>query len=158
MKLFDKEYMELRSFIRFYYDNYSVALSLPEDQRPIAILERFEGASPSQACKSLEMGVNDCVERSSDWSPEKIASANEAFKNAGLLLLTEIRRRYSKKYLQILKRGLIRSEADYYLAKEIINGGSIEPGATEAQKLASMLRDYEQIALSNKGEGNKGPC
>jgi hypothetical protein len=64
--------------------------------------------------------------------------------------LSEVRRRCSKKYLQILKRGAIRSETEYYLVKGIVDGGGIEPGAKESIQLQSMLNDYE-VRLSASG-------
>jgi hypothetical protein len=57
--------------------------------------------------------------------------------------LSEVRSKYSKKYLQILKRGHIKSLIEYYLVKGILDGDGIEPGAGEGEKLASMLADYE---------------
>ncbi len=47
-------------------------------------------------------------------------------------------------YLQVIKRGSIRSLNEYYLVKGIVDGSGIEPGAGEAEKLATMLTDYER--------------
>jgi hypothetical protein len=56
--------------------------------------------------------------------------------------LSEVRQRYSTKYLQILKRGTIRSETEYYLVKGIVDGGGIEPGATDVTQLQAMMNDF----------------
>lgn len=89
------------------------------------------------------MAVNDVVEMSSDWKPSQLAEADARFAAVGALTLSEVRRRYSKKYLQVLKRGAIRSEAEYYLIKGIADGAGIEPGATESKQLQAMMSDFE---------------
>jgi len=38
---------------------------------------------------------------------------------------------------------VIRSETEYYLVKGIVDGGGIEPGATEAGQLQAMMNDFE---------------
>ncbi len=89
------------------------------------------------------MAISDFVEMSSDWTPEQVAAADKRFLENGVPSLSEIRAKYSKKYLQILKRGQIKSLQEYYLVKGVLDGGGIEPGAGEGEKLASMLASYE---------------
>ncbi len=89
------------------------------------------------------MAINDIVEETANWTPEAVAAANVRFAAAGTFTLSEIRRRYSKKYLQILKRGVIRSEAEYFLLKGIRDGGSIEAGATEGMQIEALMAAFE---------------
>ena len=90
------------------------------------------------------MALNDIAEESASWTPEQIAIADARFIAAGTHTLSEVRRRYSKKYLQIIKRGVINSEEEYYLLKGIRDGASIEPGATEDQKIEAMIIKFEK--------------
>jgi hypothetical protein len=89
------------------------------------------------------MAVNDTVEATANWTPEAVAKADVKFTAAGTFTLSEVRRRYSKKYLQILKRDVIRSETEYYLLKGIADGGGFEPGATEAQQIETLMAAFE---------------
>lgn len=89
------------------------------------------------------MAINDIVEETANWRPEAVAAADARFAAAGTFTLSEVRRRYSKKYLQILKRGVIRSETEYYLLKGIRDGGSIEAGASEGQQIEALMAAFE---------------
>ena len=101
----------------------------------------------SQARKGLEMAINDIVEDTSDWSPEQVTAFDAELKSHGIIALTEVRHRYSRKYLQVLKRAHIKSEQEYYLLKGIADGGGIEPGAIEREQIESMLEQYEKLVV-----------
>jgi len=88
------------------------------------------------------MAINDTIEDTLDWASAQVAEADVHFAAAGTFTLSEIRRRYSKKYLQVLKRGVIRNEVEYYLVKGIMDG-IIEPEAREVLQLQAMLNAYE---------------
>ncbi|WOI45554.1 hypothetical protein [Acidovorax sp. BLS4] len=51
--------------------------------------------------------------------------------------------------MQMLKRGLLRSETEYYLLKGVADGGGIEPGATEGQQIEAMLAAFEAKIMKN---------
>lgn len=89
------------------------------------------------------MAVNDFIEDTVDWTPEQVAEADARFAAEGTFTLSEVRRSYSKRYLLLLKRGTIRSEAEFYMLKGIVDGGGLEPGATEAKQIQAMLEDFE---------------
>jgi hypothetical protein len=114
----------------------------PEDH-PLIFLEKIEKTSLSNAKKGLQMAVNDTVEATANWTPEAVVEADARFAAAGTFTLSEVRRRYSKKYLQILKRGVIRSETEYYLLKGIRDGGGMETGATEGQQIEALMAAFE---------------
>jgi hypothetical protein len=144
-KLSNEDYEKLKTFFVCYLDWYipdENKSKNPEDQ-PLALLGRIEKTSLANAKKGLQMAVNDMVEETANWRPEAVAAADARFLAAGTFTLSEIRRRYSKKYLQILKRGVIRSETEYYLLKGIRDGGSIEAGATEGQQIETLMDVFE---------------
>ncbi|RUR70982.1 hypothetical protein EJP67_28405 [Variovorax guangxiensis] len=140
-----EDYEQLKKFFVCYVDLFvpPTHRSDEPEHQPLVFLGNLEKTSLSNAKKGLQMAVNDVVEMSSDWTPKQLAEADAKFAEVGSLTLSEVRRRYSKKYLQILKRGTIRSEAEYYLVKGIVDGGGIEPGATEATQLQAMMSDFE---------------
>jgi hypothetical protein len=139
----EPDYEGLKRFIGLFYAWYKAKPHHRPESHPLAALEELEKKSRSQAKRGLEMAINECIEDSSEWSPEAVAVADKRFLLNGSPTLSEIRVRYSRTYLEVLKRGRIRSLKEYYLVKGILDGGGIEPGAGEAQELASMLTDFE---------------
>ena len=142
-KLSDDEYERLKKFLGLFYDWFEVKPNHPPEIHPLVVALDIEKKSRSNAKRGLVMAIGDFVEMSSNWTPERVAAANVRFIENGVPSLSEVRARYSKRYLQILKKGAIRSLEEYYLVKGVLDGGGIEPGAGEAEKLAAMLIDYE---------------
>ena len=144
-KLSIEDYERLKIFFACYVDWFIPANEKsqnPEDH-PLIFLKKIEKTSLSNAKKGLQQAVNDTVEATAKWQPEAVAEADARFAAAGTFTLSEIRRRYSKKYLQILKRGVIRSETEYYLIKGIRDGGGMETGATEGQQIETLIEAFE---------------
>jgi hypothetical protein len=137
------DYQSLKIFLDRHFEWYAPKYPTTPPGSPSQFLARIEATSLANAKKGLQMALNDIAEETTDWTPEQVAAADARFSAAGTFTLSEVRRRYSKKYLQILKRGVIRSETEYYLVKGIIDGSGIEPGATESTQLQAMLNDYE---------------
>ena len=96
------------------------------------------------------MTLNDSIEMTADWSPEEVAGADALFSQAGTLTLTEVRQRYSRKYLQVLQRGKIRSEVEYYLIRGVVDGDGVEPEPEVCEKPQIMLDAYEFKSLKNR--------
>lgn len=144
------DYQSLKIFLDRHFEWYAPKYPTTPPGSPSQFLARIEATSLANAKKGLQMALNDIAEETTEWTPEQVAAADARFSSAGTFTLSEIRRRYSKKYLQILKRGVIRSETEYYLVKGIIDGSGIEPGASEATQLQTMLHDYE-VRLSAPG-------
>lgn len=145
--LSDEDYRLLKVFLDCYFDWYAPKHQTTPAMTPSQFLQDVERASFANAKKGLQMAIDDYVEESANWQPDQVAIADTRFAAAGTFTLSEVRQRYSRKYLQILKRGSIRSETEYYLIKGVIDGGGIEPGATEARQLQAMLDDFERRLL-----------
>jgi hypothetical protein len=150
--LSNEDYQSLKVFLDRHFEWYTPKYPTTPADTPSQFLARIEARSLANAKKGLQMAVNDIVEESADWTPEQVAAADARFSAAGTFTLSEVRQRYSKKYLQILKRGVIRSETEYYLVKGIIDGGGIEPGATESTQLQVMLNDFEARLAASLGQ------
>lgn len=149
--LSNDDYQSLKIFLDRHFEWYAPKYPTTPPGSPSQFLDRIETTSLANAKKGLQMAVNDIVEDTTDWTPEQVAAADAKFTAAGTFTLSEVRRRYSKKYLQILKRGVIHSETEYYLVKGISDGGGLEPGATESTQLQAMLNDFEaRLAASLK--------
>lgn len=139
----DDEYERLKKFMGLFYDWFEAKPHHRPESHPLVVVAEIEKQSHAKAKSGLGMAINDIVEMSSDWTPEKVAAADKRFLENGAPSLSEVRAKYSKKYLQVLKRGSIKSIKEYYLVKGVLDGGGIEPGAGEGEKLASMLTSYE---------------
>ena len=72
-----------------------------------------------------------------------VADADRRMAACNTYSLSEVRRRYSRKFLRVLKRGRISNIEEYYLLKGVADGGSIEPGATEGEQIETLMADYE---------------
>ena len=144
-KLSNEDYEKLKVFLVSFIDWFipKAHLSVKPEDQPLTFLANLEKKSLSNAKIGLQMAINDFVEDTSNWHPEQVAEADAKFAAAGTFTLTEVRRCYSKKYLQLLKRGVIRKETEYYLLKGILDGGGMEPGATESQQIQTMLLAFE---------------
>lgn len=69
--------------------------------------------------------ANDTIEETSNWNSEARAIADDGFRAAGVVTVSEIIRRYSTSYKRIVKRGFIKNETEYYVISAIlVNQGS----------------------------------
>ncbi|MGQ3055161.1 MAG: hypothetical protein ACT6S0_25515, partial [Roseateles sp.] len=105
--LSNDDYQSLKVFLDRHFEWYTPKYPTTPADTPSQFLARIEATSLANAKKGLQMAINDIVEESADWTPEQIAAADARFLAAGTVTLSEVRQRYSKKYLQILKRGVI---------------------------------------------------
>ncbi|MDM0118047.1 hypothetical protein QTI66_38895 [Variovorax sp. J22R133] len=121
----------------------------PEDP-PLSFLEGIEKTLHSK--EGLQVAIHRIVEMTSDWTTDQVDEADAWFAAAGAFTLSEIRRRYSKKYFRVLKRGAIRSQTEYDLVKGIVEAGGIEPGAKEEAKLRGMLAAFEARLVASLEE------
>jgi len=140
----NEDYEQLKTFFARYVDYFIPETHRSQDpeHQPLRFLGNLEKISLSNAKKGLQMAVNDIVEATSDWTSEQVAEADARFASANTCTLSEVRRRYSKKYLQVLKRGVICNQVEYYLVKGIRDGVN-ELGASEGPQLQAMLDAYE---------------
>jgi hypothetical protein len=144
-KLSTEDYNKLKAFIGYFCDWYEAIPNLEPEHHPLAVAARIEKEyGLANAKRGAQMAINDIVEDTADWTPEQVAAADAKFAGHNSFTLSEVRQRYSRKYLQLLKRGSIRTEQEYYLLKNIYDGGMTEPGAGEMEQMGAMLQAYEE--------------
>ena len=148
----EEEIGKLKRFMGLFYEWFEAKPHHPPDIHPVMVMEQLERKSLSQARRGLEMAINDIVEATSGWDQEVIALADTRFLQNGAPSLSEVRIKYSRKYLQILKRGNIRSQREYYLVKGILDGSGLEDRSDEAKKVAVMVADYESRLPPSSGQ------
>jgi hypothetical protein len=138
------EYSKMKAFLSFYTERYSDLERLPPEARPIACLERLEKMGMTIAAKGLRQAINDCVEGSLLFDRHEVEVLDSELRARGIVTLSELRRRYSKAYAKIMKRGVIRNDTEYYLIRNVLDDPT-EKTAEERGLLARLAFDYEGI-------------
>jgi hypothetical protein len=137
------EYELLKIFLDCHFEWYAKKYPTSPTGGPSQFLEKIEKTSLANAKKGLMMALNDIAEECANWTTQQIADADTKFLSAGTYSLSEIRFRFSKRYMQILKRGVIRSETEYYLIKGISDENFIKNDLNQNQQVNAMLADFE---------------
>ena len=134
----------MKAFLAFYADRFFNLETLPPDKRPIACLEISEKMGAKTALRGLRMAINDCVERSSRFDRLQVEKLDSELRKLGIVTLSELRRRFSKDYTKIKKRGQIKNDAEYYLVRNVLDDPT-EKTAEERRLLEEMINGYEGI-------------
>jgi hypothetical protein len=139
----DSEYAEMKAFLAFYVERYHLNLeTLPPEKWPIASLEALEKKGMNTALKGLRQAINDCVERSFHFDQAEVERLDSDLRRRGIVTLSELRRRYSKNYAKIMKRGKIKNETEYYLVRNVLYDPT-EKTPDERKLLEYLISDYE---------------
>ena len=142
------EYFALKAFFAYVSDRWLPDIPLAPEERPIAVLEQFEKSSASKATTGLRMAVNDLIEMSSHIKSSELAALDIDLAAAGLLTLTQARVKYSKKLVAILKRGVIRSEVEYYLLRGVVTVVSSGINEQNRNMAENLCHEYEARVLA----------
>jgi hypothetical protein len=139
---FENEYAALKAFLAFYADRFLRVEGLPPEKEVMASVNALERKSARVALNGVRQAVNDCVEMSSSFTQAQVVELDSELRTRGLITLSEMRRRYSKNFAQIRKRGQIRSETEYYLVRNVLDDAAPKsPG--ERKILEEMILAYE---------------
>jgi hypothetical protein len=139
-----KEYAELSKFISF-FATHCKGIDPEWAFHPSANLQVAEELfGKSKALEGARQAVNDALEETRHVSPEYLARLDTALTEQGIVTLSELRRRYSRRYKAILKRGIIKDETEYYLLKGILDDGNADVTSDERSMLQSLSDSYEK--------------
>jgi hypothetical protein len=142
------DYVSLKSFFVLFADRYLnghlTIIDLPPDKRPLAVLEALEKKSPRKAFAGLRQAINDCVEMSFNFSRAEVERLDSELSDRGIVTLSELRRRYSKDYAKIVKRGRIANDSEFYLVQNVLNDRT-EKTSEETETLAKLIGKYEAV-------------
>jgi hypothetical protein len=136
------EYAKMKEFLSFYAEKYLDIVKLPVEERPIACLEELEKKSMKKALNGLRQAIGDCVEMSFHFDHAEVEKLDSQLRSRGIVTLSELRRRYSKSYAKIMKRGQIKNGTEYYLIRNVLNDPT-EKIPEECELLEKMISDYE---------------
>jgi hypothetical protein len=138
----DDEYAELRGFFEAFSAKYFPKNNLPADRQPLALLAVLEKAGRATALRQLRQMVTDCVEMARALPEDEAHRFDLELTERGIVGLAAMRRRYSRSYRQVLKRGEIRTEDEYRLVRAIADDSTDIP-TDERAVVEGMLRAYE---------------
>ena len=146
----DTQYARQKAFLAYFAEHFLNASVVPVDSRPIAVLNRQEQESMALARRGLKMAINDCVSMTEGLRGEELVAIDAQLRAAGIVTLSALRLEYSKKLKKISLRGVIKTDVEFYLVKEVVDGNSDNVDRTELLKLASMLEACELVAASKR--------
>jgi hypothetical protein len=72
----------------------------------------------------------------------EIEKLDARFRGGGIVTLSELRRRYSKRYAKIKKPSQLENETEYYFLRNVLNDASAKT-AEECQLLKKMVSRYD---------------
>jgi hypothetical protein len=147
MRVSNDDYGELKAFLAFYATKYLHVDRLPPSSRPIACLEALEQKSLGKAKAGLRQAINDIIEMTRHLSNSEVQRIDSELRQRNLITLTALRRRFSKAYAKILKRGTLRDETEYYLIQNVVNDQAIQLDLSERAALARMIDHFETRAV-----------
>ncbi len=137
----ESDYQKMKEFLSFYAERYLNNPNLPPEKRPTAVLEALEKKSEKSAVTGLRQAINDCVEMSFRLNKTEFEKLDAELRDRGFITLSELRRRYSKRYAKIIKRGQIKNETEYYLIRNVFDDPN--PKTPEERALLDkMILDY----------------
>jgi hypothetical protein len=120
----------LKDFLSFFAAKYRPAEKLLSDRQ----------ASTSDG---LREAVSDCMDMSLQFTPMEVAKFDSELRLNDIPSLSELRRRYSRAYARVIKRGRIEDETEYYLLRNVL----FDPGEKaegEREQLEKLIADYER--------------
>jgi hypothetical protein len=145
-KITKSEYAPLKAFFVAFIERLPLPATLPPERHPVAVLEASEKTSMASARLGLGLALNDMLEMSWHFTPDEVAAVDCDFSERGIVTLSEMRRRYSRQFRGVLKRGEIRTEEEFYLVSGILASFTTDASDDERRRLDEMVGAYEKSA------------
>jgi hypothetical protein len=142
----EREFAELERFLRFFSTH---VRGIAEDNKihPSNVLQEIVSKyGKSKALTGLRQAINDSIEQTQHYRPDQVSALDKQCSDAGVLSLSELRRRYWRRYNAILERGQIKDDTDYYLAVGVLNDSAASVAQHERKKLTDLISAYERRA------------
>jgi hypothetical protein len=129
-------------FLGFFFDRHMAAgKPIPPEVHPLKFVREMAKRAPRRALLGLKMAVADCIESSTHWHADRLKQADAALRDAGIVTLSEMRRRYWKRFSVIVERGRIPSDQEHRLVKGVTSDGTVPP--EQSALLDQSMNDYE---------------
>ncbi|GAA0887159.1 hypothetical protein [Rhodanobacter soli] len=140
----EREYSELISFVSIFATQ-AWKVDPVDPVHPANIAAHIAATSgKAQALIGARQAANDAIESLQTFTQQQLAALDASLHETGSITLAEMRRRYSKQYKAVLKRGSIRNATEFYLVKGILDSCTESLGQDEQTVLSSLLLGFEQ--------------
>jgi tryptophan 2,3-dioxygenase len=139
----DAEYERMKRLLGIFFTD---AMGHPADSpaNPLNALAAIAEKQPAAARKGLAMAINDIVEMSNDQPPDYVRTLDAHLTAQGAMTLSEARARFSKRLKAILRRGTLKDETEYYLARNAVDLAAPE----DAARLQAMIGAFESAVVA----------
>lgn len=120
----------LKDFLSFFAGKYRPAEKLLIDAQ-------------TMTSAALQEAISDCMDMSLQFTPMEVAKFDSELRLHDIPSLSELRRRYSRAYARVLKRGRIEEETEYFLLRNVL----FDPGEKadgEREQLEKLIAGFEK--------------
>ncbi|MGN2254558.1 hypothetical protein ACFWZ4_14360 [Frateuria sp. GZRe12] len=140
----EREYSELLSFVSI-FATHAWNIDPANPVHPSNVARHIATTrGKAQALIGARQAANDAIESLQSYTQQQLAALDAKLHQAGSVTLAEMRRRYSRQYKAVVKRGIIRNDTEFYLVKGIRDSCAESLGQDEQATLSSMLLAFEQ--------------
>jgi hypothetical protein len=118
-----ENYESLKGFCVWFWRHQSLQwqdIGIAADHRPEPILNAFEQRSKAIAREAVRQSIGDIIEQTQSLSSKDVESIDAALAAQGLPTLSQIRIQFWSKIAGIMKRGVVRSETEYYALRNVV--------------------------------------
>ncbi|WP_250626219.1 hypothetical protein [Pinirhizobacter soli] len=112
----------------------------PED-RPVAVLERFEREDQKVAARALRIGVNDVLGQIAGGHVKDLRKLQRELTEAGALSLSDMLASHKARIEKVVLRGKVRNDDEFYLLREISESSEISEELHD--RINKLLDTYE---------------
>jgi hypothetical protein len=118
MKVQPEEYRKMRDWFALVSQK-AFPPYLELEAQPTAVLDKMADRSPAKACEGLSMAIGDLIQMTDGWSVQDVQTMDAALLAKQLPTLTEMRVRFSNEVGRVVRRGCIKSEAEYHAVRNV---------------------------------------
>jgi hypothetical protein len=141
MKITADNYDQMRQWFAVVIEVEMRGINVSADHHPITVLDAMASRAPARARQGLGMAIGDMIEAAEGWQVGTVAEVDRKLGNLGLPTLSAMRFEFEGRIRAIVKRGRIRNDAEYYLARN-----AAEMADMPEDEIWKLLGAYEATA------------
>jgi len=142
MKISPEEYDQARAWFCVVWESLRKHAGLLDKHSPISALDGIAATSPSKARQGLSMAISDIFSLMDSWPDTAVTELEAQLAEASLPRFADMRLRFDRAIRNIVRRGQIRNEREYYAIRNVI--GTVRPNETI---LSELLADFERRTM-----------
>ncbi|SFO48287.1 hypothetical protein [Sphingomonas sp. OK281] len=138
MRIDPSEYMQLRAWFSHMVPKAFPLDMVAPDNHPVLLLDRMAEKAPAKARKGLSDTIGDILEFTDGWASEDVMTCNVELSQMNLPTLSEVRARFSKVVQRVVRRGIIKSDSEFYMLRS-----AVEQRGADTTSLWPLLDAYQ---------------